>query len=75
MAETMMASYRKTRHDSVKYIKLKGNAYKTKCRLYLKEGNKPGCLVHENRAIRLEDMAVERFNNGYLGTSHMTGYE
>ena len=31
--------------------------------------------IHANRANSLEDMAVERFNNGYLGTSHVTGCE
>ena len=43
----------------------------------MNDGNKPGCLVkmHANRANRLEDMAVKRINNGYLGTSHVTGCE
>ena len=48
------------------------------CRLSMKDGNKPVCLVTKsqaNRANDLEDMAVERFNNGYLGTSHVTGCE
>ena len=44
----------------------------------MKDGNKPECLVkktHANRANGLEDMAVERFNNDYLGTSQLTGCE
>ena len=42
----------------------------------MKDGNKLECLVkiHENRA-NLEDMAVERFNKGYLATGHVTGCE
>ena len=58
-------------------MRLKGNAYKTNCRLYMKDGSKPGCLVenHANRAHHLEDMAIERFNICYLGTSHVTGCE
>ena len=40
----------------------------------MKDGNKPGCLekIYANRTTCLEDMAVERFNTGYLGTSHVT---
>ena len=36
----------------------------------MNDGNKPGCLVkiHANQANRLEDTAVEGFNNGYLST-------
>ena len=30
---------------------------------------------HANTTNHLEDMAVERFNNGFLGASHMTGCE
>ena len=43
----------------------------------MKDGNNQVCLVkiNANRASRLEDMAVERFNNGYFGTSHVTGCE
>ena len=56
----------------------KGNANKTNCSLYIKDGNKLGCLVkkiHANGTNHFEDMAVESFNNGYLGTSHVTGCE
>ena len=45
---------------------LKGNTYKTNCRLYMKDGNKLGCLVKNSckSGQCLEDMAVEGFNNG-----------
>ena len=47
-------------------MRFKGNSYKTNCRLYMKDGSKPACLVENNanRAHHLEDMAIERFNIG-----------
>ena len=55
----------------------KGNIFETICRLYMKDANKPGCSVKfmQIGPTVKEDMAVERFNNGYLGTSHVTGCE
>ena len=50
---------------------LKGNASITNCRLYMKDGNKLECLV--KISCKLGQLFVERFNNGYLGTSHVTG--
>ena len=49
----------------------------TNCRLYMKDGNIPGMFgkIHSHRANCLEDMAVERFNNTNIGTSHVTGCE
>ena len=32
-----------------------------------------GKNFYANRSNHLEDMAVERLNNGYLGTSQVTG--
>ena len=57
-------------------LRLKVSTYTTNCILYGKDSNKPGCFVKCIQiGPRLEDMAVERFNNGHLGTSHETGCE
>ena len=39
----------------------------------MKDGNKPGLLVaiFANWVNHLDDMAVKRFNYGYLATSHV----
>ena len=36
----------------VVHMALKGNGYKTNCRLYMKDGNTPGCLVKKIMQIR-----------------------